>query len=177
MDAEIDIKLEDIKIDTEQHNNCQKLIDNLNETKQRFLLESYNHKIHEKFYNRWNLQLGYPSTLLIVIATFLGGLQARGAATLDPFNIAILIMNGISTIISVSIIFWKLGDKKNAHANASGDYSNMAKKLHIFLLKSNLTMDDLLDQEINILDQELVIDKYKPNFGAFGCIKPKKSLE
>ncbi len=143
----------------------------------RFELESHNHKIHEKFYNKINVILGYPATILVAVATFIGGLQARNASTFDSFSLAILIMNGLATIISVSNAFWKTGDKRDLHANASSHYSDMAKKLKAFLYKDDLSNDDLQDQETIILELELVVDKYKPNFGALGCIKPATSLD
>jgi len=152
------------------------VIKSLIKKKKNFLLESHNHKIHEKFYNLWNIRLSYPSTLLIAISTFIGGLRAKDKDTFDVLSLIILIINGIATILSISMTFWKLGEKSILHATASNNYSDMEKQLKSFFTKSDLTINDYRNQEFLILQQEIILDKYKPNFGALGFLKPAKEL-
>lgn len=142
----------------------------------KFLLASLNHKRHEKFYNKVNIMMGFPMTLILLLATFLGAVQAKGAASLEPINIVILVLNAIGSVLSASIVFFKIPTKMSRHHAASGQYSDLAKDLRAFLVR-HPPLDDLEEQATVILEKEKFIDGYKPNLGALGCLHVLTSLD
>ncbi len=152
------------------------LTEDLTQKMNRFRVNSYNHKIHEKFYGKINLSFSISISVLLAASTFLGALAARDATEFNALNITVLIFNAVATVLSVCYNILKFPNKISRHHGASGQYSDLAKDLQVFLVKKR-TRTELDEQEIVILEKEKMVDASKLNLGAMGCLTVVQSLD
>ncbi len=135
-----------------------------------YRLNAANHKKHEKAYGKTNICITIPINLLFLFATFVGGLQIKGAQTYDGLSIFVLCCNAVGLIISTIATVFAFPAKVSAHHNSSGFFSDMAEDLQAFMVE-NHTIDEYHQMKTMMNEKEKIANAGAPNLGGLGFIK------
>lgn len=125
---------------------------------------AHKHKKHEKYYNNIFRALGFPQVIFGLIVSILFG----SSGFVRPYNTLSIVgfVFGLSqTVLSATLIFFNIQEKSSKYHNTSGQLSDVAKDLRVFLLYDH-NFDELEEMENLLLEKEKFIDSYAPNLSG-----------
>lgn len=143
----------------------QKYKSDLQEKFDKYADLAYQHKKNEKVYAWIYRILGYGAVLLSTISSCIIG--SSGLSTDNPRSSITFSFTLLTSILTTTLVFFKIQDLKVAHHSTSSQYSDLCNDMQVFLLNGH--DPDECKEMVNLVSEKIkFIKSYSPNLS--NCI-------
>ncbi len=169
-------KEELVKASSRNSNSIRKdnIESDLKRQREKYKAAAHNHKKHQDFFGKIFYGIGYPQVILSLAITILTG-SKHDSNNIDTTNTIAFVLGFLSSILSTTLVFFRIEEKSSDHKSAGRQFNELAKELRVFLL-SRHTVEELEKQEEILLEKEKFIDSFAPNYYSRVKLKKVKTM-